>query len=96
MWFLSGLGWIILGFILVELSGWLERRRAIPKEDRKNIRQAIRSVLPQEKAEYLPPMTEEEYEAHMDAESEHGELVKGVLSKLPWNSKPPNSPSSDS
>jgi len=49
-----------------------------------------------EKAEFLPPMNDEEYDTYMDENSGHGELTKSVLAKMPWNLNRPKSPSSDS
>lgn len=55
------------------------------------------ALTPQaQKAEFLPPMNEEEYEDYMDETSGHGELAQSVLAKMPWNSGRQKSPSSDS
>lgn len=53
-------------------------------------------LISDQKTEFLPPMDDEEYEKHMFEQSGRGELVRTVLSRLPWISKVKNSQSSDS
>lgn len=53
------------------------------------------TLIEDQKPEFMLPMTDEEYEEHMLNESGRGELLKSVLSKLPWKSKEPTSRSSD-
>jgi hypothetical protein len=99
MWLLNAFTWVALIFLAVELHGYLERRRAIPKEERRTLRQVTRFLLPQlpqEKAEFLRPMDDEEYQEHLDEESGRSALVQTLIDKLPWNQQPPKSPSSDS
>jgi hypothetical protein len=53
-------------------------------------------ALLQEKAEFLPPMTDEEYDAYEQKESEHGQLFKKIIAKAPWTSDRLKYPSLDS
>jgi hypothetical protein len=96
MWLLNAFTWVTLIFLAVELHGFLERRRALPKGERRTVERVVRSLLPQEKAEFLQPMDDEEYQEHLDEESGRAPLVQSLIDKLPWNSKHPKSPSSDS
>lgn len=96
MWLLEPFLWVLFGFLAVECHFWLERRRALPPEERKTLDQVVRSVLPQEKGEYMLPMNDEEYEKHLDDLSGRGGLMEAVKAKMPWRSKHQNSPSSDS
>lgn len=80
-------------FAALEAHSWRNRRREKPEET-KSLGEMVRSVLPQEKAEFLLPMTPEEYDAHMEAKTSRGELM-AKLTK-PWKSPSPKSPSSGS
>ncbi len=51
---------------------------------------------PAQRAEYMPPMTDDEYDAYEQANSESGSLFKKIIAKAPWTSARLNSPSSDS
>lgn len=75
----------------------LELHRKIEKKREEN-----GGVLPlpwnplEEKAEYLPPMDEEEYTKYMADSSSRGRLLTKILTKAPWTSKRTDSQSSDS
>jgi len=85
-------------FCSLELHAYLERRRVNPEEPtlKQRAEEALRSILPQEKAEYMPPMNEEEYENHLLDLSGRNDLLTKLDAKLPWNSEHPKSPPSDS
>lgn len=80
-------------FAAFEAHSWRERRREKPEET-PTLGEIARSFLPQEKAEYLLPMTPEEYDEHMEAQTSRGELMAKL--PKPWKSPPPKSPSSGS
>lgn len=94
------LGALFIGlaiFTALELHDYRKRRREQPQTT-PSVEQIVRSILPQEKAEYMLPMDDGEYERHMEAQSSQGELNDSLES--PWqsndNSPPQKSPSSDS
>lgn len=79
-------------FCALEAHDWLRRRREHP-EDTKSVGDMIRTMIPQEKAEYMLPMDWGEYEDHMRSETSHGELMKELDKQ--WTSDHHKSPSSD-
>lgn len=77
-------------FIALELHRKIEAKRAKGEP-----------ILPfsnplEEKAEFLPPMTDEEYTAYELAESERGGLLRTIKAKMPWTSTSQKSQSSAS
>lgn len=51
----------------------------------KDMAKPITDLLEDTKPEFMLPMDEEEYEAYMEKQSEHGQLINKVLGK--WKSK---------
>ena len=92
--FLTG----IAVFISLELHAKVTEVRRVNggKLSVKMMTESFSSLMEDQKAEFLPPMTDEEYEEHMTDASGRGELIKKVLSNLSWKSKEKNSQSSDS
>jgi len=82
-------------FLAVYLALQLHRTVEVKREKGEPIFPVFSSPL-EEKAEFLPPMDEEEYDAYEKAQSERGGLLRKVLAKAPWASNPQKSQSSDS
>lgn len=81
-------------FLALEAHDWRRRRREKPEET-KSVAEIVRAILPQEKAEFMLPMNEEEFNDHMESQSSRGELLANL--PRPWRKSPhPKSPSSDS
>lgn len=81
-------------FMALEAHDWRKRRRKENPSSAKSVVEMVRSVLPQEKAEYMLPMNDAEFEDHQESLTERGDLLAELHS--PWTSPSPKSPSSDS
>lgn len=95
----------LLTFIAVFSALELHRKLATARKTKsvrdsegiiKKITDKLVAVADDQKAEYLPPMNDVEYEQHLLDENGRGGLLRAVLNKVPWTSKGRNSRSSDS
>lgn len=85
---------IAVGYLLaLEVHDWRKRRRVNPEETPSAIEVIATPFKKLEKAEFMPPMNDEEYEDWIASQSSRGELMAKL--KRPWKSDRPPSPSSD-
>jgi len=88
------LNWLIT-FTAVYLGCFLNRQRGGTVEV-ENPKMIFNKNATNGNAEFLEPLTEEQYEKIMDEESGRGELTRKIIKNMPWNFRRQKFLSSDS